>query len=65
MEEVQKGSLGIDDPPQKSSVHVSQTNSKKVLEERKVKVLLKFKQFSKLIMKRKKPVIPTLMHGEG
>ena len=26
---MQKGSLGIDDPPQKSSVHVSQTKSKK------------------------------------
>ena len=52
---MQEDSLGIDDLPQKSSVHVSQTKSKKVLEGRKVKVLLKFKQISKLIMKRNKP----------
>ena len=50
---MQKGSLGIDDPPQKSSVHVSQTKSKKVSEGKKVKVLLKCKQISKLIMKKK------------
>ena len=32
---VQKGSLGIDDPPQKSSVHVSQTKSKKGFRKKK------------------------------
>ena len=63
---MQEDSLGIDDPPQKSSVHVSQTKTKKkVLEEKEVKVLLKFKQISKLRMKRSKPVIPTLMLEEG
>ena len=32
---MQEGSPGFDDPPQKSSVHVSQTKSKKTLEEKK------------------------------
>ena len=48
MEEVQEGSLGIDDPLQKSSIHVTQTKTKKVLEERREKTLLKFKETSKL-----------------
>ena len=52
IEEVQEGSLGIDDPPQKSSVRISQTKTKKGLEERKEKVLLKLKQTSKLKVKR-------------
>ena len=39
IEEVQEGSLGIDDPPQKSSAHISQSKTKKVLEGKKVKVL--------------------------
>ena len=29
MKEVQEGSLGIDDPPQKSSVHITQAKTKK------------------------------------
>ena len=62
---MQEGSLGIDDPPQESSVHVSQTKTKKDFRRKKVKVLLKFKQISKLRMKRNKTVIPTLMLGEG
>ena len=65
IEEVQQGSLGIDDPPQKSSIDITQAKTKKVLGERRVKALLKFKQTSKFKKKRNNPIVPTLMLGDG
>ena len=66
IEEVQEGSLDIDDAPQKSSIHVTHAKTKeKVLGERRVKTLLKLKQTSKLKRKRNSPIIPNLMLGEG
>ena len=50
---MQQGSLNIDDPPQKSSIHITQAKIKKVLEERRAKALLKFKQTSKFKKKKK------------
>ena len=67
IEEVQEGSLDIDDPPQKSYIHVTHAKTKKktVLGERRVKTLLKFRWTSKFKRKRNSPIIPSLMLGEG
>ena len=62
---MQKGSLGIDDLPQKSSVDITQAKTKKGFRRKKGESPFKIQTDIKIKSEKNNPIIPTLMLGEG